>query len=142
MRIYAEHDFGLRSNEIIKHSYFEQFLQDHIQKKVKIFHLNFNFYTYKQNLIILQGKPVVLSAKELRDTITEYHNNYLLLLLIENTKSSSEKVLTLNDEASENCLFNHNINQEVKIKSLKRKIAVVQAKNTKKSWKVRLQVTD
>jgi hypothetical protein len=66
----------------------------------------------------------------------------LSLLVIENNKND-EKLIKLNDDGCENCLLNQDKNAEVLVKANKKKIvAVAQAKNINKSWKVRLHVTD
>ena len=74
--------------------------------------------------------------------LSEYHNQYLSLLVIENNKND-EKLINIKDDGCENCLLNHSKNAEVLIKAHKKKIVTVaQAKNINKSWKVRLHVTD
>jgi hypothetical protein len=72
----------------------------------------------------------------------EYHNNYFSVFLIENSKKN-DKNLKFNDDGSENCLFSQNINEDMQVKSNKKKIALfVQPKNINRNWKIRLNFTD
>ena len=72
----------------------------------------------------------------------EYHNNYFSIFVIENN-NENKKNIKLNDDGSENCLFSQNINEELVIKAMKKKTALVtQPKSISKNWKIRLNVTD